>query len=371
MADNHPIRIHIVLPGYSAQPAGGHRILYQYANHLVRHHPDEFTVTIHESHRLVLSPTPRPDRVQQLLLLYRALRARRMVARPGRWFPLDPRIAETQWLGLPRIRAAAGDVLVATGCQTVPYVRRLAHRTRASTLYFIQGYESWLADESFVRSTWRAGLGNVVVSPWLAAKGAELGVSTTLLPNAVDADDFPPGPPLAQREPSVLALVSPVPLKRSDLVLAAFERIHARDPRIGLCTFGTIPKPAGWPGYIEHTHSPSHDELVHLYQNAQVYLATSDSEGFGLPPAEALLCGAAVVSTDNGGVRAYADGVALFSPIGDAESLADNAMRICRNPAAAQPRVDEGRRRLRAHSPYDAGEQFAELCRTAAGRSRS
>lgn len=371
MVDHNRTRVCIVLPGYSTQPAGGHRVLYEYANQMATRFPDEFEIQIHESHRLVLSAMRRPAVKTQLLLLYRASRARYVLAHGRRWFPLDDRITETQWLGEPRIRIGHGDVLVATGCQTVPFVRRLADRTGASALYFIQGYESWLADEAFVRETWRAGLRNVVISPWLQAKGAELGVTATLLPNAVDATRFPLGPAQRERQPSVLALISPVPLKRSDLVLDAFRRIHEREPGIALRTFGTIPKPDGWPDYIEHTQSPRHEVLVHLYQNTRVYMAASDSEGWGLPPAEALLCGSAIVSTDNGGVRAYAEGVARFSPVGDPLGLADNAILSCQEPDDAQRRVDEGRARLLAHSPQRAGEQFAELCREAAAEERS
>lgn len=371
MVEHNRTRVCIVLPGYSTQPAGGHRVLYEYANHMAARFPDEFEIEIHESHRLVLSPLRHPPVKEQLLLLHRAARAKYLLSRGRRWFPLDSRISETQWLGAPRIRVGRGDVLVATGCQTVPFVARLAERTGASALYFIQGYESWLADEAFVRSTWRAGLHNVVISPWLRAKGEELGVPTTLLPNAVDATRFPLGPRLRARTPSVLALISPVPLKRSDLVLEAFRRIHAREPGIALRTFGTIPKPQGWPDYIEHTRSPRHEALVALYQSTQVYMATSDSEGWGLPPAEALLCGSAIVSTDNGGVRAYAEGVARFSPVGDALGLTDNAILTCHELDDAQRRVDEGRARVQAHTPERAGEQFAELCRNAAQEERS
>jgi glycosyltransferase involved in cell wall biosynthesis len=46
-----------------------------------------------------------------------------------------------------------------------------------------------------------------------------------------------------------------------------------------------------------------------------------------------MACGAALVSTDNGGVRAYADDgkTALLSPPKDPVKLADNALKLLRN----------------------------------------
>lgn len=47
------------------------------------------------------------------------------------------------------------------------------------------------------------------------------------------------------------------------------------------------------------------DDLVTLFQESDVFVVTSHWEGFGLPGLEAMACGCALISTDNGGCREY------------------------------------------------------------------
>lgn len=53
--------------------------------------------------------------------------------------------------------------------------------------------------------------------------------------------------------------------------------------------------------------SPSDDgALARLLSGCDIFISASWHEGFSLPPLEAMACGAAVVTTDSGGVREYA-----------------------------------------------------------------
>lgn len=56
----------------------------------------------------------------------------------------------------------------------------------------------------------------------------------------------------------------------------------------------------------EYVHSPTRGELARLYATCDLFVSASWREGFGLPPLEAMACGAPVVLTDSGGVREYA-----------------------------------------------------------------
>ncbi len=46
-------------------------------------------------------------------------------------------------------------------------------------------------------------------------------------------------------------------------------------------------------------------EMAHFYAEADIFVSTSYFEAFSLPPLEAMACGTAVITTDNGGNREY------------------------------------------------------------------
>jgi glycosyltransferase involved in cell wall biosynthesis len=73
---------------------------------------------------------------------------------------------------------------------------------------------------------------------------------------------------------------------------------------------------------------PSDDELAILYSTCNLFVSASWYEGFGLPPLEAMACGAAVITTDSRGINEFAiDGEnCLIVPPKDPEALA-NAIR--------------------------------------------
>jgi glycosyltransferase involved in cell wall biosynthesis len=71
------------------------------------------------------------------------------------------------------------------------------------------------------------------------------------------------------------------------------------------------------PGYVERV------DAVELYRHAEVVVLASEEEGFGLPLAEALACGAACVISDEPALLEVAGGAAAIFPRGEATALAD------------------------------------------------
>ena len=70
--------------------------------------------------------------------------------------------------------------------------------------------------------------------------------------------------------------------------------------------------------------------LADLQASAQVYVASSPHETFGLSPLEAMACGTPVLAADGGGVREHvvsSGAGALFTP-GDAGSLAESLVAL-------------------------------------------
>jgi glycosyltransferase involved in cell wall biosynthesis len=344
-------KISVVLPGYPAHAGGGYKVVYQYANflaqaghrvHLVQMRPDQLR-----------DLTPAPVRRTVRTLIYALGRH----ARP-RWFPLDKRITVTNYARQAAEYVPVSDAVVATAMETAHVASLAAEQQSIPGVYFIQHYELWSDDPSYVDSTWRLPLRKIVIAPWLQQKAADLGETAVVVPNAIDANAFPLGPLIADRPMQILGLVSDLGWKRTDLLAETMELVAAEMPGVVLKTFGVVDKPSVLSEGVLHTRSPRPEDLRTLYQDSRVFLCTSDSEGFGLPPAEAMASGATVVSTDIGGVRSYADGVALFSPVGNARSLADNVLRLLRDPALAQQLATSGRERIAAYSPSAAATAF-------------
>lgn len=76
------------------------------------------------------------------------------------------------------------------------------------------------------------------------------------------------------------------------------------------------------------------EELARIYSDADVYVHTSYTEGFGLPPLEAMACGTPAIVTASGGVREYAEhgtnSIVVSSR--DVNALCESIVEVLYNP---------------------------------------
>ncbi|MFH5878517.1 glycosyltransferase family 4 protein [Arthrobacter sp. NA-172] len=358
---SHLLNITFLLPGYSPNPIGGYKVAYEYANHLARLGND---VKIIHAWRFSMDESG-ADKPIDILRRVRYMPEVVRNTKPG-WFNFhsDVRIIN-KFLTISR-DLDGSDIVVATACQSAPITNEHSLAGKSSGVYFIQHYEDWSKDASFVDRTWKLPLRKVVIAPWLQEKASELGVAAELVPNAIDADRFAPGPAIPARPLSVTAIVSPQEWKRTDLVCEVLALAKATVPDLEGTTFGVCPRPEGLPAWVQHVQQPAPADLSAIYQRARVYLCASDAEGWHLPPAEAMMSGTAVVSTNIGGVRAYADGSALFSPTGDAEALADNVVRLLTDEAECTRLAEAGYAKLSGYTSHDAASAFTKVIESAA-----
>jgi len=82
---------------------------------------------------------------------------------------------------------------------------------------------------------------------------------------------------------------------------------------------------------------PTDYDLVSLYSASDVFVSASWYEGFGLPPLEAMACGAAVVMTDSRGVKEFTEDGSncLLVPPRNPEALADAILLLLSKPDIA------------------------------------
>lgn len=329
------MRITFLLPTFAPRPSGGFRIVYEYANRLAdRGHE----VSVVHPRRLPYE-APKPFRGAIPWLRARAGRVRRTLFTPRlTWFPIDPRVRMLFTPDTAEHRIPDGDVIFATWWATAEAILEYGP-AKGRKCYLLQNYEIWGGPAERIDATWRAPLDKVVIARWFFDKGAEIGVppeSMTHIPNALDFDVYRLLRPIEDRPPRIAMLASEVAEKGTPDGVRALELARAGFPALEATLFGIAPRPATLPEWIEYVENPAPKTLVEeIYNGSAVYLCPSHLEGWHLPPAEAMACGCAVVSTDIGGVRDYAihDETALLSPPGRPETLAENLIRLLRNDA--------------------------------------
>ena len=103
-------------------------------------------------------------------------------------------------------------------------------------------------------------------------------------------------------------------------------------------------------GDMIHLENVSADELRVLYSHAEAFVSPSTSEGFGLPPAEAMQCGAPVVVSDIPAHRWVLGDAAIYCNPYDVDSIVaaierlvagDGSDRLRRGACGPRPRARE------------------------------
>lgn len=238
-----------------------------------------------------------------------------------------------------------GDVIVATAWQSARAVSDAPPRC-GRKFYLIQHYESlYHGPPEAVDATYRLPLGKIVISTWLKEIMREkFGSPAEVLVTPVD-------PALFSRVEAhaddgrirVLMLHHEYAWKGVADGVEAVRRVKARHPEVALVGFGLKPPRTRLP-YDEFYENLPQTKLAWLYSRCPIYLCPSWDEGLGMPSMEAMACGAALVTYDNGGCRDYAlDGrTALVARRRDVAHLAEKLEQLVADPALREKIAREG-----------------------------
>ena len=316
MADVSGLRITILCP--HVRIAGGVRAILSYADRLARRGHD----------------------VEVRVPAKSALRAWwRTFSREGPSF-MPGFTARLRWVSRWRpgdLRDA--DVLLATAWQSAPVVAAAAPRS-GEKFYLVQHYESlYHGSPERVDATYRLPLRKIVISTWLRDVMREkFDADAEVLVTPVDPRLFHrvpavagPGrvPPDADGPPRVLMLHHDYAWKGVADGMEAVARARRHGVVLVLVGFGVKAPRRSLP-YDEFHEDPPQETLARLYSGCEIYLCPSWDEGLGMPPMEAMACGAALVTYDNGGCRDYArDGAtALVARRRDVDDLSAKLERL-------------------------------------------
>jgi glycosyltransferase involved in cell wall biosynthesis len=253
--------------------------------------------------------------------------------RPGRgpdWMP-DLR-ARVRWVAdWAPARLPDGDALIATAWQSAEPVAEAPDRC-GRKFYFIQHYESlYHGSAARVDATYRLPLRKIVISTWLGEiMSSRFDSPAEVIVTPVDPTLFHPVP--VERDDGllrVLMLHHEYEWKGVADGIEAFTRVKARHADLRLVGFG-LKAPRRELPYDEFFENLPQTRLAWLYSRCSIYCCPSWDEGLGMPPMEAMACGAALCTFDNGGCRDYAvDGqTALVAPRRDRGALARALSRL-------------------------------------------
>jgi glycosyltransferase involved in cell wall biosynthesis len=268
------------------------------------------------------------------------------------WFPGFR--ARIRWVDRWRPGALGdADAVIATAWQSAPIVAAAPPRC-GRKFYLVQHYESlYHGAPEEVDATYRLPLEKIVISTWLGDVMHErFRAPSTLLVTPVDpALFFPCGMPDPSR---VLLLHHDYAWKGVADGLEAVARVRARLPFVRLVAFG-VKRPREPLGYDEFHENPPQDRLRELYSRCATYLCPSWDEGLGMPSMEAMVCGAALVTYDNGGCRDYAiDGVtALVARRRDVADLAAKLGRMLEDGPLRRELATAGAAYIRREFDWD------------------
>lgn len=317
-----------LFPGRGNLPCGGLKVIYEYANRLAQ---DGFQVGIvyagslfWKKKSLYFKLTNCIRYVQYYLLGFSG----------RKWFPLDRRVKEYFAFSLNYAHVPKADIYIGTNPYTAMYLKDYPI-SQTKKFYFIQGYENWGdVTDKILRETYHYPLNKIVISTWLQKIMTEEGVACELVPNGFDFNSFHCTIPIQNKNKFKITMIySPIPNKGCEYGLEALSIVKEKFPKLQVVLFGSPNRPAKLPEWYEYHKHP--DKKLHnkILNESAIFIATSIQEGWGLPIGEAMICGAAVVCTNNRGYKEMAiDGYnALLAPVRDSKSLAEHIIRLIEN----------------------------------------
>ena len=312
-----------MLPGYMNEPNGGYKVHYQYAN----------AFASQGEHVTVLFPVAIGGRPTAKQVLWCVRMAARRPLIP--WFRFHPAVDARVVPALSALFLPRADVTVLTGWQTAELTTKSPRRGVLTQIVY--DYEIWM-EYPDRRPRIRAALTrpdvcriatSSVVADMLREIGSEPYATVTA---GLSDGDFGVDVPIENRQPVVAFPLRSQPSKDMNTAFAAAEAILAALPGVTILCFGN-PDGQAVPPSVQSLGRISDAELRALYNRCSVFMLTSRYEGWGLPAAEAMACGAAVVSTRCGGIEDFVvDGRnGLLSPVGDPVAMATAVLRLLSN----------------------------------------
>jgi len=244
-----------------------------------------------------------------------------------KWFQINKKIKTKTITHISNKTIRNSDILMSTNFAAAFEIAKLSNK-KGVKVNLIQDYEIWTAGEKIVIDSFKLSLNHIVINDYLYTIVKRISQTEPLLIyNAIDLNVFKIKNKIEERDPhSISMLFSEEKRKGSLYGLEALIRCKEMYSDTKVTFFSTFSKPSELPKWIDFQQTPNN--LTEIYNNAAIFISPSLTEGWALPPAEAMCCGCAVICTDIGGHAAYAknNDTALLVEPGNSEDL---FLKIC------------------------------------------
>jgi len=287
-------KIAILLPGITFKVSGGYKVVYDYADELSR-------IKNYDVDFLYIHFLPGDSFLRIIKKYLKFILAILIKYKPWYKFKYQD-FKHIPVLHLKKSNLNRYSIVICSSSQTAIAYNKIEDQKQF--IYFIQGYETFSIREDLLINSYKyKNALKITVSNFLKKiLEKEKSNVVSVLPNPIDKSTFSKKKNYFERNKnSICFMYSAQPVKNSEGSIELVEGIRNKMPDV-LCTaFGTFRKPPNFPKWINYVYNPSPDALAKIYNDHKVFLSTSISEGFSLTNAEAMACGACVVTTDSGG----------------------------------------------------------------------
>jgi glycosyltransferase involved in cell wall biosynthesis len=327
------MKINFILPGRGRRFSGGFKVMYEYASRMQQ--KGHNVTLIHTPYR-----SPYGNTVHQLKsdisYLYGLVRLDHWSANKIFDFPKD--LTQIWIPSMSEKTIPDADITVISFWHSALFSRKLS-KNKGKVLYLVQEYEMYMTASKSIRNYMERGFSlcdaYAAISPSVENMLKECGTQVdAYIPNGIELENFKCSVPLTDVSRKRIGFPwRQESFKGTDLAVRVLEKIREQsDENLSIWAFGAKPK-IKIPDWLEFYESPTTAELEALYNQTMVFVTPSQYEGWGLPGSEAMACGAALVSTDSGGVNGYARSNynALISNYNDENGLYENIMKIISN----------------------------------------
>ena len=194
------------------------------------------------------------------------------------------------------------DIALATSWPTAYSVNKL---NNAKKFYFIQDYEYWDSNIKMADNSYLLPLNRITTCKYLYRLILnKFKVESTIIFNGIDPQMFYNDNKVFGKPNTLLFIDNGLERKNCIQAIETSVKLKKYFPDLNIISFGHK-QYHEMPEYIKFVKNPADDEIRELYNQADIFLSTSKEEGFATPPAEAMACKCAVVTSNIAAVEEY------------------------------------------------------------------